>query len=98
VLSCQGHKTVSLHTRRDNGDIHRFQSSEGKTIEKTTPEKIGTIFRNGVPCGDSGNAMEEILLDGRLRHRHIQGVEFFQVIFKVSVLALSQLLIFFLWL
>ena len=43
------------------------------------------------PCGDSGNAMEEMLLGGRLRHRHIQGAEFFQVIINGSVLALCQL-------
>ncbi len=35
--------------------------------------------------------MEETLLGGRLRHRHVQGAEFFQVIINVRVLALCPL-------
>eukprot|EP00291_Cryptomonas_curvata_P012578 CAMPEP_0172184922 /NCGR_PEP_ID=MMETSP1050-20130122/19864_1 /TAXON_ID=233186 /ORGANISM="Cryptomonas curvata, Strain CCAP979/52" /LENGTH=139 /DNA_ID=CAMNT_0012858813 /DNA_START=422 /DNA_END=841 /DNA_ORIENTATION=+ len=37
------------------------------------------MLRNGGLCGDSGYAMEEMLLGGRLRHRHIQGRDLFQV-------------------
>jgi len=50
-----------------------------ESIEKTTPESIGTIVRNGKFCGDSGYALEELLLGGRLRHRHIKGGAVFQV-------------------
>jgi hypothetical protein len=50
-----------------------------QSIEKTTPGKIGTMLRTGVLCGDSGYAMEEMLLGGRLRHRHVQNMELFQV-------------------
>jgi hypothetical protein len=67
-----------------------LQSSAGKPIEKITPEIFGTMSRNGLLCGDSGYAMEEMLLGGRLRHRHIQGRDLFQVMVNVSVLALCQ--------
>jgi hypothetical protein len=55
-----------------------LQSSADKSMEKIIPEKFGTMSRNGELCGDSGYAMEELLLGGRLSHRHIQGREFFQ--------------------
>jgi hypothetical protein len=67
-----------------------LQSSGDKSNEKIIPEKFGTMYRNGDLRGDSGYAMEELLLGGRLRHRHIQGREFFQVMANVSVLALCQ--------
>ena len=68
-----------------------LQSSAGKSIEKITPELFGTMSRKGLLCGYSGNAMEEMLLGGRLRHRCIQGRDLFQVMVNVSVLALCQL-------
>jgi hypothetical protein len=50
------------------------------------------MLRNGGLHGDSGYAMdsEEMLLGGRLRHRHKQGEKLFQVMNFVSVLALCQ--------
>jgi ABC-type maltose transport system permease subunit len=67
-----------------------------QSIEKTTPEKIGTMLRNGVLCGNFGYAMEEMLLGGRLRHRHVQNMELFQVMklneWYVNVFALCQLI------
>jgi hypothetical protein len=50
-----------------------------ESVEKTTPENIGTMIRNGKRCGDSGYALEEVLLGGRLRHRHMKGEVLFQV-------------------
>jgi hypothetical protein len=56
--------------------------------EKTTPESVGTMVRNGKRCGDSGYAMEEELLGGRIRHRHSTGGKRFQVEAHSTVLAL----------
>jgi hypothetical protein len=36
-----------------------------------TPESVGSMLFRGRPCGDSGYALEEVLLGGRLRHRHL---------------------------
>ncbi len=46
------------------------------------------MLRNGKPIGDSGYAMEEVLLGGRLRHRHTTGGKRFQVETHGTVLAL----------
>jgi hypothetical protein len=36
-----------------------------------TPESVGSMMFRGRPCGDSGYALEEVLLGGRLRHWHV---------------------------
>ncbi len=54
-----------------------------ESIEKTTPQSVGTMVRNGKLCGDSGYAFEEVLLGGRLRHRHMKGGVLFQVMIYV---------------
>ena len=36
-----------------------------------TPESVGSMLFRGRPCGDSGYALEEELLGGRLKHRHL---------------------------
>jgi hypothetical protein len=66
------------------------QSSADKSMEKITPEKLGTMLKDGVICGDSGNLLEERLLGGRLHHRHVAGRDTFQVMINVSVRALCQ--------
>jgi hypothetical protein len=37
------------------------------------------MLRNGKHCGDSGYALEEVLLGGRIRHRHNSSGKKFQV-------------------
>jgi hypothetical protein len=66
------------------------QSPADKSMEKITPEKLGAMLKDGVICGDSGNLLEEMLLGGRLHHRHVAGRDIFQVMINVSVLALCQ--------
>ena len=56
--------------------------------EKMTPESVGTMLRNGKRCGDSGYDMEEVLLGGRICHRHSTGGKRFQVEVHCTVLAL----------
>jgi len=36
-----------------------------------TPGRIGSVTVGGIARGDSGYALEELLLGGRLRHRHL---------------------------
>ena len=50
-----------------------------KTELRHTPERIGSVKVGGIARGDSGYALEELLLGGRLRHRHLHRGAHFDV-------------------
>ncbi len=76
--------------KSNSGSTAGFLSPQARnSTEKTTAESIGTI-RSGQPCGDSGYGLEEVLLGGRLRHRHIKGRDFFQVKTDVTVAVMRE--------
>ena len=50
--------------------VTRSHSAQ-KTILRHTPERIGNVKVGDIARGDSGYALEELLLGGRLRHRHL---------------------------
>ena len=41
-------------------------------VQVHTPERVGSMLVDGVPRGDSGYRLEEVLLGGRLRHRTLE--------------------------
>ena len=45
-------------------------SSQAEALQ-VTPESLGNTVENGMPRGDSGHALEECILGGRLTHRHL---------------------------
>ena len=54
------------------------QVSPGKSLGDA-PQCVGSMRFNGEIRGDSGYELEEELLGGRLRHRHLEGLCGFQV-------------------
>jgi hypothetical protein len=46
-------------------------SSQAEALLLVTPESLGNTVENGMPRGDSGHALEERILGGRLKHRHL---------------------------
>jgi hypothetical protein len=50
-----------------------------------TPESIGSMMFGGRPRRDSGYALEEALLGGRLRHRHLVNHSLFVVSYVMSL-------------
>ncbi len=50
-----------------------------------TPERVGSMLVDGVPRGDSGYRLEEVLLGGRLRHRTLYKRPDFAVHSTISV-------------
>jgi hypothetical protein len=63
-ISCQRTPPTSMVTRA------RSRSASKKGLLHT-PESVGSMNVGGVARGDSGYALEEKLLGGRLRHRHL---------------------------
>ena len=47
------------------------RSLRSTASQKHTPENVGSMMFRGKASGDSGYALEEVLLGGRLRHRHL---------------------------
>ena len=57
-------------------DLSASQKSCGRCLRSQkdkmhTPESVGSMMFGGRPRGDSGYALEEELLGGRLRHRYL---------------------------
>ncbi len=84
----QSNQAAAVKLVVDDGSVTPRCSQVSSSLGDTPPS-VGSMRFNGEVHGDSGYELEEELLGGRLRHRHLDGLCWFQVNRVLSNLSCS---------